>query len=71
MVEEENAICNPSLVQDAFVFCPIMGCFQMESILLHGIFHSETEMTEMKFRKHFFYYNFTNITFEDKVRNKS
>ena len=25
MVEEENAICNLSLVQDAFVFCPIMG----------------------------------------------
>ena len=28
-------------------------------------------MTEMKFRKHSFYYNFTNITFEDAVRNKS
>ena len=71
MVEEENAICNPSLVQDAFVFCPIMGSFQMESILPHGIFRSETEMTEMKFRKHSFYYNFTNITFVDTVRNKS
>ena len=32
MVEEENAIGNPSLVQDAFVFCPIMGSFQMENI---------------------------------------
>ena len=71
MVEEENAICNPSLVQDAFIFCPIMGSFQMESILPHGIFRSETEMTEMKFRKHSFYYNFTNITFVDTVRDES
>ena len=44
---------------------------QMENILAHGIFRSETEMTEMKCRKHSLYHNFSNLTFEEKDRNNS
>ena len=71
MVENEDAICNPKLVQDAFIFCPMMGSIEMESILAHGIFHNESKMTKMKCRRFSLYYNFTNITFEEKDRNKS
>ena len=28
MVENEDAICNSEHVQDAFVFCPMMGPFK-------------------------------------------
>ena len=71
IVEDEDAICNPNFVQDAFVFCQMIGSMQMESILAHSIFCSETKMTEMKCRKHSLYYYFSNITFEEKDRNKS
>ena len=49
----------------------MMESMQMENILAHGIFCSETEMTEMKCRKHSLYHNFSNITFEEKDRNNS
>ena len=37
----KDAICNPKYIQDAFVFCPMMGSIQMESFLAQGIFLSE------------------------------
>ena len=33
MDENEDAICNLKHIQDAFVFCPIMGSIQMDNIL--------------------------------------
>ena len=49
----------------------MMESMQMENILAHGIFRSETEMTEMKCRNHSLCHNFSNITFEEKDRNNS
>ena len=71
MDEDEDAICNPKYIQDAFVFCPMMGSIQMESILAQGIFLSEKEMSQMEDRKFSLYNRSTNITFEEKDSIKS
>ena len=47
MVENEDAICNPKQVQDAFVFCPMLKSIEMDSIMAQGIFLSEKEMNQM------------------------
>ena len=67
MDENEDAICNSKHIQDAFVFCPIMGSIQMDSILAQGIFLSEKEMSQMEDRKFSLYNRFTNINFEEKT----
>ena len=38
MVENEDAICNPKHVQDAFVFCPMLNSIELDSIMGQGIF---------------------------------
>ena len=48
MDENEDAICNLKHIQDAFVFCPIMGSIKMDNILVQGIFLSEKEMSQME-----------------------
>ena len=71
MVENEDAICNPKHVQDAFVFCPMLNSIEMDSIMAQGIFLSEKEMSQMEERKHSIFYKFSDITFEEKVSAKS
>ena len=67
MDENKDAICNSKHIQDAFVFCPVMGSIQMDSILAQGIFLSEKEMSQMEDRKFSLYNKFTNIIFEEKI----
>ena len=71
MDENKDAICNSKHIQDAFVFCPIMGSIQMDSILAQGIFLSEKEMSQMEDRKFSLFNRFTNLTFEEKDSMKS
>ena len=71
MDENERAIFNSELLQDAFVFCPMMGSIQMESILAQDIFLSEQEMTQMEENRSSMYSAFTYITFEEKESTKS
>ena len=52
MVENEDAICNPEHVQDAFVFCPMQKSIEMDSIMAQGNFLSEKEKSQMEERKH-------------------
>ena len=58
-------------IQDAFVFCPMTGSIQMDSILAQAIFLSEKEMSQMEDRKFSLHNRFTNITFEEKDSIKS
>ena len=71
MDENEDAICNSEHVQDAFVFCPMIGSIQMESILAQGIFLSEQDMTQMEESRHSIYAKFSHITFEANYSTKS
>ena len=71
MDENKNAICNSEHVQDAFVFCPMTGSIQMESILAEGVFLSEQEMTQMEESRHSIYAKFTHITWEAKYSTKN
>ena len=71
MVENEDAICNPEHIQDAFVFCPMLKSIEMDSIMAQGIFLSEKEMSQMEERKHSIFYKFSNINFEEKESMKS
>ena len=47
-LKNEDAICNPEHVQDAFVFCPMSKSIEMDSIMAQGIVLSE----KMEERKH-------------------
>ena len=67
----EDAICNPKYIQNAFVFCQMMGSIQMENILAQGIFLSEKEISQMEDRRFSLLIRFTNITFEGKDSIKS
>ena len=71
MDENENAICNSEHVQDAFVFCPMMGSIQMESILAQGFFLSEQEMTQMEESRHSIHAKFTHSLLKRKIPQKT
>ena len=51
MVENEDTLCNPKHVQDAFVFCPILKYIEMDNIMAQGFV--QKELSQMEERKHF------------------
>ena len=51
MVENEDTLCNPKHVQDAFVFCPMLKYIEMDNIMPQGFV--QKELSQMEERKHF------------------
>ena len=49
--EETDLLGNVHYVQDAFIFCPMMGTIQIDKILEQGIFFSEKEMGNCRDKK--------------------
>ena len=43
-----DAVEDKIIIQDAFIFCPMVGTFALNELLKQGIFASEQEMSQMK-----------------------
>ena len=57
---------DTSLIQDAFIFCPMMESFVLNETMLQGIFASESEMNQMECTRSSILNRFTTIAFDDK-----
>ena len=62
----KDVIGNLKHIQDAFVFCPIMGSIQMDNIVAQGIFLREKELSQMVDTKFSLFNTFTSITFDER-----
>ena len=70
--EEETDISQDTfLIQDAFIFCPIMESFALNETMVQGIFASESEMNQMECTGSSILNTFTTITFDDKDAKRS
>ena len=50
---ETDMLGNTTNIQDAFIFCPMLGSISLDKTLEQGIFASEREMTKMEETKKF------------------
>ena len=69
MVENEDALCNPKHVQDAFVFCLMLKYIEMDNFMAQGFV--QKNCPKWKKESISFLYKFSNITFEEKDSLKS
>ena len=66
-IEEETDISQDTyLIQDAFIFCPIMESFALNETMVQGIFASESEMNQMECTKSSILNRFSTLAFDDK-----
>ena len=70
--EEETDISQDTfLIQDAFIFCPIMESFALNETMVQGIFASESEMNQMECTRSSILNRFTTIAFDNKDAKRS
>ena len=71
MVEKRMLYAIQNMFKTLFIFCPMIKSIEMDSIMAHGIFLSENEMSQMEEGKHSIFCKFSNFTFEEKDSLKS
>ena len=71
MDEKEIDKVADTPIQDALIFCPMIGTFVLNETLGQGIFASETEMDQTEATKYSIVNKFISINFEEKDANRS
>ena len=63
---------NTANIQDAFIFCPMLGSFVLKETLEQGIFASERKMSQIKETKISIFKKLISIEFDKKgaIRSK-
>ena len=68
---EIDRLQDKSLMQDAFIFCPMLEPVVLNETLEQGIFASEREMNQMEATKISIFNKFITIEFDKKDANRS
>ena len=62
---------DTSLIQDAFIFCPMLESFFFYETLVQGIFAIESEMNQMECTRSSILNRFTTFAFDNKDVTRS
>ena len=69
--EEMDRLQDTSLIQDAFIFCPMLESFVLNETMVQGIFASEREMNQMECTRNSIFNRFITIVFDKKDVKRS
>ena len=69
--EGDNVLLDTIVIQDAFIFCPMLEPIVLNKTLVQGIFANERETSELEDTQIFIFNKFIPIEFEKEDANRS